>query len=904
MNLKNFNRQDFHCRSLWLGLSCVFTALTLGVLGTNSTFAAQLSPTQLQQLQSLDPVTVQRALNALESGAINNTSVQRQSPSADGTTEVIAPEEDEFARDMLEPRFQGNDSVVVELILRQLDTHSDIRAIEKAEGKRVYQLDNQGLLAFPGIGNIALAGLNEQQATLRLLAEPVLAPYDIVVTLLPLDPVDSDALRPFGYDVFKRSSKAISGYDVAVPADYVLGPGDTLNIQLFGAESAYYNVLVERTGVAHVPDIGPVNLAGMSFVQAIQILQQRFDEQKVGVTVSVTLGDLRTMQIFVVGEVESPGAHVVSPLATVIDAIIAGGGINERASIRNVELRRGGDLKQSVDLYDFLIAGDVRNDIRLQSGDVVVVPTAKTMVRVLGEVKRPGIYELHQGEVLNDVLRIAGGLAAGADRQAIRIQRVNDAGQRSVMVLDLGLSADRNSQLIDGDLLEVFSVAEDWDYAVVVHGHVYRPGPYEWQTGLRLTDIFTSIQVLKTNTDTDYVLIHRENTQRRPEVLSLSLEQAWLEPGDEVVNPSLNPRDEIYVFDLESDRAVMLAPLIDELEKVSTVDQPPLVVSVSGHVRAEGRYPLTPGMSVADLIGAAGGLMSSAYRTTAEVTRHQVMGGEKREVDHHPVGLNGDDAQFILQAFDHLSVKRVPSWDEERVVDIDGEVRFPGRYPIEQGESLSSVVQRAGGFTEHAYPKGAIFIREELRNREQEQLKNLQARLQTELAAISLENNESRAMSQGLLEQLQRTQAVGRLVIDLDRLVSSNYAEQFNVSLRDGDRLLVPSQPQEVTVIGEVQYPTSHIFREGLPRDEYIRRSGGLTANADRRRVYVVRASGEVDVGSESKFFSPGGEGRIEPGDTVVVPIDADRIAPLTLWSSVTQIVYNLAVAVAAVNSF
>jgi protein involved in polysaccharide export with SLBB domain len=280
------------------------------------------------------------------------------------------------------------------------------------------------------------------------------------------------------------------------------------------------------------------------------------------------------------------------------------------------------------------------------------------------------------------------------------------------------------------------------------------------------------------------------------------------------------------------------------------------------------------------------------------------------EIDLAAVMRGDPNADIALQPYDALNIKEVPQWHELETVVIEGEVRFPGTYPIQRGETLRMLLDRAGGLSDLAFPKGAVFTREELRKREQQQLDRLSERLRRDLAVLALQgaqtgaaNVQTLSIGEGLLAELEGSKAVGRLVIDLEEVLAAAPGGQQDISLKNGDRLLVPKQNQEVTVIGEVQNATSHRFVSDLSRDDYVGLSGGFTNQADEDRVYVVRANGGVVAASGSAWFSKT-SAEIQPGDTVVVPLDAGKMRPLPLWTAVTTIIYNLAVAVAAVNSF
>jgi polysaccharide export outer membrane protein len=348
------------------------------------------------------------------------------------------------------------------------------------------------------------------------------------------------------------------------------------------------------------------------------------------------------------------------------------------------------------------------------------------------------------------------------------------------------------------------------------------------------------------------------------------------------------------------------------------------VVRIDGRVNVPGRYPLEPAMHVSDLIRAGGSLEDSAYRGQAELTRYAVVDGDARQTELIPVNLaaikRGDPgADLQLKPYDTLVIKPIPSWMEPGNIELAGEVRFPGIYPIHQGETLNSVLQRAGGFNDAAFPDGAVFIREELKIREKEQLEVLANRLQTDLAALSLQAVAGSAatsnaaggaaaaqglqIGQQLLAQLRETQPVGRLVINVEGVLKGRPGGLNDVLVKNGDRLLVPKKIQEITIIGEVQSPTSHVYQPGLTRDDYIAKSGGATQKADQKRIYVVRANGDVVAKGRSGWFRRTQSFEMRPGDTIVVPLDTERIRALPLWQAVTQIMYNLSIAVLAIHS-
>jgi protein involved in polysaccharide export with SLBB domain len=320
-------------------------------------------------------------------------------------------------------------------------------------------------------------------------------------------------------------------------------------------------------------------------------------------------------------------------------------------------------------------------------------------------------------------------------------------------------------------------------------------------------------------------------------------------------------------------------------------------------------------MRVSDLLRAGGSLDEAAYGGQAELTRYEISPTGARqaqliEIDLRKALIGDPAADMALKPFDYLIIKEVPLWASQEEVEIRGEVRFPGRYPIHRGETLRSVLERAGGLTELAFPKGAVFTRDELKERERKQMATLATRMESDLAQMSLmaaqergSAGEALSVGQSLLASLRDAKPVGRLVIDLKRSSTAQPGSEADIVLKDGDRLVVPRLSQEVTVIGEVQSATSHLFTANLSRDDYVAMSGGLTTRADEDRIYVVHADGSVAVRRSGAWFS-GGSVEIESGDTIVAPLDTERMRPLPFWQAVTSIIYNLAVAAAAVSSF
>jgi len=791
------------------------------------------------------------------------------------------------------------------------------RLVELIRSRNPYRLTREGILQLPGFTDIPLAGLTSFEATVRLQADPELRDFDVSLIRLPLRRIGAEALKPFGYDLFERSPSTFAPVtNVPVPADYVVGAGDELEIQLYGNQNRTLRLVVGRDGLINFPELGPISVAGQRFTSVKEAIESRVERQMIGVRAAVSMGDTRSIRVFVLGEATRQGSYTISGLGTITSALFAAGGVKPIGSLRNIQLKRQGTVVRNFDLYDMLIRGDSTDDARLLPGDVVFIPPVGPTISVAGEVRRPAIYEVRNETTVTDVVQLAGGLTAQADTSKVSLTRIDDARQRVVLSVNLAPTGASPLPVRNGDVLQVPQLSPTLDSGIVVEGHVFSPTRYAYREGLRLTDVIRSVDELRPDADINYLLIRRElPPNRQITVTSADLGAALNAPGT-TADVLLLPRDRIIVFDLATSRDRIIRPLMNELRTQSNFSRPTELVTVDGRVKVPGEYPLEPGMTVSDLIRAGGSLSDSAFGGSAELTRYRVVNGDTRRTEQIQIDLaailRGDEAaDILLEPFDSLSIKEVPEWGAQGHVMLLGQVRFPGRYSIRQGETLKSVVDRAGGLTEFAFAEGSVFTREDLKDREQKQLDVLADRLQNDLVTLALQGaaaNQAQAgtaltVGQSLLTQVRASEAVGRLVIDLPRTMRSTAGSRYDVILRDGDRLMVPKFQQEVTVIGEVQTTTSHLYQPDLTRNDYISLSGGVTRRADTDRIYVVRANGSVLANEGGRWFTRSSV-NIRPGDTVVVPLDTERMPALPFWQAVTSIIYNLAISAAAVSSF
>jgi protein involved in polysaccharide export with SLBB domain len=529
--------------------------------------------------------------------------------------------------------------------------------INLVRSRNPYQLDSNGALLLPGFPPIVLAGLDEDQATHRLTAVSAFQKLDVKVSKLPVRKSGVAGLKPFGYELFKDGLSTFAPVtDVPVPADYIVGPGDQLNIQLFGGQNRNMRLVVARDGRISFPEIGPISVGGRPFQQVAAEIERRIETQMVGVRASVGMGDTRSIRVFVMGEADRPGSYTVSGLATITSAVYAAGGVKAFGSLRDVQLKRNGIIVRRLDLYDLLLRGDTSDDAKLQPGDVIFIPPVAATVAVDGEVNRPAIYEIKSETSVADVVQLAGGLTPEADSSRAALVRINDQRARVVVDVPLSVAQGRSEILRNGDALRVLRLRPTIDRGVSVEGHVFRPAQAAWHEGLRLTDVIGSVDELKPNADLHYILVRRElPPDRRIVILSADLAAALRDPTS-TENITLMPRDRLIVFDTESGREELMKPLLDEMRRQSRIEQPTEIVRIDGRVKARGDYPLEPDMRISDLLRAGGGLQDAAYGAKAELTRYRVSGDVRHtqlvEVDIAAI-LRGDpSADVQLQPFD------------------------------------------------------------------------------------------------------------------------------------------------------------------------------------------------------------------------------------------------------------
>ena len=646
---------------------------------------------------------------------------------------------------------------------------------------------------------------------------------DVIANLVQFGRDVNENLVQFGYDVFQQSVSTFAPVtDVPVGPDYVVGPRDSFTVTLWGRINAQYNVTVNRNGEVALPEVGVLKVSGMTLAEFEAYLQDQFSRKYTDFKMAVTMGRLRTIKVFVVGEAQTPGGYTLSSLSTVINALFASGGPSKNGTLRNVRLTRVGQAPITIDLYRFLLGGDKSGDVRLQDGDTVFVPIIGPVVGVAGNVKRPAIYEMSQPMTLAQAIDLAGGVTYAGWLRQVQVERVENHQKRIV---------------VDFNVAEYVSVAGQPDSDTVI------------QDG-----------------------------------------------------------DVVKVFG------------------VSLFEQGKRSASIAGEVYRPGEYRFVPGMRLSELLDAAGGPRKNAYMKSAEITRRHIsqtgMLTEKIDIDLGKV-LAKDPAQDIeLQDYDPLIVRSIPQLEFDRVATIAGEIRFPGVYPVSKGDTLSSLIERAGGFTDRAYLRGAVFTREsakviqrqrmdELINKIEESVltsagKEITGALDVETAQIQAEGLNAK---KELLAKLRTVKIDGRVVVKLSPLDQFKDS-RYDVEMERGDKLFVPETPGIINVVGEVFNPISVLYEKDRTVAYYLQKVGGPTNDADRKQIGIIKADGSVvsiaqkDTDSvywdsESHQWNFGGFMgiRLNPGDTILVPRKMDKLMWLKNTKDITQILFQAALA-------
>lgn len=689
-------------------------------------------------------------------------------------------------------------------------------------------------------------------------------------------------LEQFGYGLFPRQDGG--DWPVLPGPDYVLGPGDTLKVRIWGSGRDFaFNGEVAPDGGLDLPMLGIVEVGGKTIALAQKELHELAERYAGGVNLRLTPVTLRSMEIFVVGEVGSPGRHLVPAYASVTLALNKAGGVNKSGSLRRIRLFRAEKPAGEVDFYQLLLHGENRADVTLKARDVIFVPRLGPTAAVAGAVSGPGIYELNGERSAAELLQLAGGALPQGYTGRLYLRRFGPDDTFTIKDITSYAALGR-TPIADGDMLELTFSEAGRPPVVRLTGHVKRPDVFAWREGLSLSQVLPGPDILLPEAITDYALLYRFNpaTTRRS-MQTVPLDRVFRGEFD----APLEPWDSINI-----------------LSRADFAIKEP--VRISGAVWRQGEFDYMPGLSLMDLLALAGGLKFGANPARIEISRKNSRADEM-VTSHFSVDFEADP-HFKLKPYDYVLVPEAKDASTFRTATISGEVRYPGTYQLQRGERLSDLIERAGGFTSEAYYHGAKYTSERARVIQQESIDRLIQELeirtnqvvteQMQTAVDQQDADAARSSALGinaLIAKLKQVRAEGRVAIKLADLAVFR-ASEYDFPVEDGDNLHVPKRPSFVSVVGSVYSPSAYLFQQPLSIDDYLEKSGGPTQTADRDYIYVVGADGVVrskaqdGVSSRAFMNSP-----LMPGDTVVVPEDLDRVPYMRLFKDLTDIVFKIA---------
>lgn len=838
--LTAFRRQRTRLVERWARTALAGVAGIALLLGSQGVFAgAQTAPS---------PVSPSATPSLLPSGTQSTNSTQRSNSGSNATTSTNGTDTDGSAQDQQRQRTR-----------RQNGRTQDGR---NQDGR---SRDSQRDDAQDG-------------NTLR----EVLLPPPTEFQLLVKDSTGIE-LPVFGASLFQGAlpSTFAPVDEVPVAPNYVVGPGDSLQIQVYGQVSQQGEFVVDRTGNISFPDVGTLHVAGVTYDQLAGFLKTQLSRVYRNFQLTVNLSQLRSIPVFVVGQARRPGAYTVSSLSTLLNALFVSGGPLPQGSLRDIQLLRGGVAIVHFDLYDLLLRGDKSKDVTLAPGDVLFIPTVGPQAAVAGSVNNPAIYELHPGDRLEQLLRLAGGENPVAASRAVRLERVFEHTMRSVV--DVDRKRGDNPVLVSGDIVTVGAILNRYADAVTLRGNVTTPGRYVWRPGMRILDLVpTRDQLITRNYYTrrnalgigslDYeestapgaLRLNGDNTTQNTDDAVKSGSAAIGSNGGNSVGAALTASNN--TFKAEND-VVLSAPDINwSYAVIERLNQETLTTSL---------IPFNPG----------------ALFLRGDLTQNLVL-------------LSGDVVTFFSTAD-----LKVPTVQQTRFVRLEGEFNASGVYSVEPGETLRQLIKRAGGFTQQAYPYASEFTRLSTRRVQQQRLAEYADTLEAQVAAVSSAGNArattDRDVAATTAEETEARQTIARLrrIVPIGRIVLELKPDSRTVDsipdlpLEDGDRFIVPRTPSTVSVEGQVYSANAFVFQYDQRERDYLKRAGGPDRQADRKRSFIIRADGSVF----SHQYGNVERAHMFPGDTIVIPPQLQRRAILRSLIDVANIVGQFGIGAAAI---
>lgn len=691
-----------------------------------------------------------------------------------------------------------------------------------------------------------------------------------------------DGIKVFGRDIFYSSNLTFEpSINIATPTDYRLGPGDQVVIEVWGASEANIVQKVTPDGYISIPDVGPIAVNGLTVQAASNRIRAKLSKIYSGMktanvdlstNVKVSLGQIRTIQVNIMGEVARPGTYALSSFSTVFHALYKAGGVSPIGSLRNIKVVRGGRTVATIDVYDYILQGRSHTDIRLQEGDVILASPYEALVMIQGKIKRPMYYEMKNSESIATLINYAGGFSDDAYASSITVERSN-AKERTICTVDEMHYND--FKMKDGDVVSIGAILDRYDNRVEIKGAVYRPGSYAIGQDIRtVRDLILKADGLLEEAFTNRGVLHRENPDRKLEIISVNIK--GILDGTEP-DIALQKNDALFI------------PSIYDLEAKGTLE-------INGEVFAPGIFPFAANTKLEDLIIMAGGLTEAASTVRVDVTRRftdNKSTKKQKEISEtytfsvkDGFVIEGEQG-FILEPYDQVFVRRSPGYTPKINVTINGEVEFEGNYALnERNERLSDVIKQAGGLTEFAYLEGARLERQ-LTYEEYLQAK--------ELMAMVVSNNKVDGNDSIVVPEVTRTYPVGINLVE----IMKNPHSAIDPVLHDGDVIIIPQLMTTVSISGSVRKPNSIVYDPKKDLKDYISEAGGYAERARKSGTFILYPNGHIkELGRSASAKN------IIGGSKIIVPQKAKSQWNLgTTLSTISTSVSMLAVIASLINT-
>lgn len=741
-----------------------------------------------------------------------------------------------------------SDAQIKEMIERMESSgysQQQLEAMAKARGMSASQLAKlrQRIAEVKAGGSATGAGDNESRS--RNSESRGSIEEDLFADFVPKDTVASDELKIFGMDFFNNRQLTFEpSMSVATPKNYRIGPGDELIIDVWGASEQTYRLEVSPEGSIIVPSVGPIYLNGFEIERAEARIKSKlksiYSTLGENTFAQVSLGQIRTISVNVVGEVTMPGTYRMSSFGTAFNALYLAGGPNENGSLREIQIFRAGKKIKTLDAYDFLIKGEGEN-VMLQDQDVLLVKPYLGRVAVKGEVKRPAYYEIKSSETLGDALGFSGGPTANAYTKSISLRRNLENRKTVATVRSTEFDA---FVLAPGDEITIGEIKDRFEDRVQVEGAVNHPGEFELEEGMMLSQLIDLADGFSPDVFLKRAVIIRQNDDYTLSTVAFAPEK--------VISGSFD-------LALQSEDVVKVQSIFDLREEFT--------VSIEGEVQSPDDFPYAEGMTVEDLIYLADGFKETAAKSFVEVARRIVSPRDDNrftaELFNFPISsdltLDEVDANFVLEPFDLVVIRKSPYYQEQEVVEVEGEVLYPGKYVLNtKTERISDLIKRAGGFTEDAFPAGGTLIRET------EYFDEGSAALVKKLRIQALGNGDSTTAAGSFA--INRNESIA---IELDNIMA-NPKSQDDIILKAGDVISVPKELQTVRVRGEVYFSSNLIYANNLGFKGYVSQAGGPTSNAKLSKAYIVYPNGSAERTKRFLWFKNFPE--VEPGSEIIIP--------------------------------